>query len=213
MATVVHDTPWECRKLLRSYFGCDRDDLLEVVKAMVAARSGCTANNSKSAPGYYAWDGGIARMREVFLPKGWIADEENGVELIINKDLGKRMSVMNADSRVCDRNRSPRNRTVKGPMAERTTDLNNQYDLFRDHQLRMAKAAQNGLPLWYLCVFDDGKDVRAEISCPIEYSGGRFIKYSERIFVVDFGEWEKLIVTAPSDDGGQEFQINVERRK
>lgn len=213
MATVVHDTPWECERLLQRYFECEQNDLVEVVKSMVAARAGCTANNSKSAPGYYAWDAGIARMREIFLPKGWIAVEENGVELIANRDLGRRMSVMNADSRVCDRSRSPRNRTSKGPMAERTTDLNNQYELFREHHIRMAKHESLSLPLWYLCVFDDGKDVRAEISCPIEYSGGRFIKYSERIFVVNDGDWQKISTISPDDDYDHGLEIKVERRK
>jgi hypothetical protein len=66
--------------------------------------------------------------------------------------------------------------------------------------------------LWYLSVYDEGGKVRAEISMPIEFSGGYIVKCSERIFIVQGDDWDKISVERPADDGPQEYDINVRRK-
>lgn len=121
---------------------------------------------------------------------------------------------MNADAGVCDLSRSPRNRTLKGPAAEKITDLNNQLDLFRREHPRQVK--ENVFDLWQLCVFDDGKLVRAELSRPIDFSSGYFIEYSERIWILRPGEWERIAIKTLSESGGgdagREIEINIRRK-
>ncbi len=76
MVAVIYDQPREIDRRLSQYFNSTKEQWIGVVRAMVAARAACTANNSKSAPGYYAWDNGICRMRHIFVKEGWI----NGCE-------------------------------------------------------------------------------------------------------------------------------------
>ncbi|MBY5834519.1 hypothetical protein ACC808_35055 [Rhizobium ruizarguesonis] len=61
-------------------------------------------------------------------------------------------------------------------------------------------------------MFDDGKDVGAELSRPIELRGGFYVGYSERIWIIRPGEWERIAVENPADDDGQDFDITVRRK-
>ncbi|PWB90479.1 hypothetical protein C5688_10385 [Methylocystis sp. MitZ-2018] len=65
-------------------------------------------------------------------------------------------------------------------------------------------------------MFDDGQLVRAELSRPIEFSSGYFIEYSERIWILRPGEWEKIAIEtslAGGDEGSdQDLDINIRRK-
>jgi hypothetical protein len=214
MAAIIHQNPRECDRRLAQYFNSTRSQWIDVVKAMVAARASCTADNPKASPGYFAWDAGVTRMRQIFRREGWQAGDDNGVEHIVNREFRKKITVMNADAGVCDVDRSPRNRTLKGPAGEKITDLNNQLDLFRREYPRETK--EDATDLWQLCVFDDGKFVRAELSRPIAFLAGYFIEYSERIWILWPGEWERIAIESHSEDGGesasQDFEIKIRRK-
>ena len=48
--------------------------------------------------------------------------------------------------------------------------------------------------LWYLCIYDNGSKVRAELSRPIEFTAGYISKFIERIFILKDGDWEKVVL-------------------
>jgi hypothetical protein len=103
---------------------------------------------------------------------------------------------MNTDNGTADRRRSPRNRTIKGPAAEKITDLNDQHEMFTRSET--GPAPPEGYPTWYLCIYDDGKNVRAELSRPSEFRSGYFEGFSERIFLVQGDDWSKIAVSSPA---------------
>jgi hypothetical protein len=210
MTTIVHSEPRAVKRRLSQLFNSDRDQWIEVIRAAVAARARCTDDGPKSAPGYYAWAAATTRMRQMFRREGWERGDENGIETIVNHDLKKKIAVMNTDSGTCDLNRSPINRTLKGKATTRVVDLNNQGELFKLHE--MGPLEEPPYSLWYLSVYDEGGKVRAEISMPIEFSGGYIVKCSERIFIVQGDDWDKISVERPADDGPQEYDINVRRK-
>jgi hypothetical protein len=210
MVAVIYDQPREIDRRLAQYFNSTREQWIDVVRAMVAGRGACTANNSKSAPGYYAWDNGIYRMRHIFGKEGWINGCEDGVETIVNHDLKKQITVMNTNDGTADKGSSPRNRTPKGAANEKLTDLNDQFEMFRRHEV--VRPPQDHLPIWYLCTFDDGKSVRAELSRPIKFTSNYFVKFEERIFLVQGDEWQKIAITTPAVDVGSDYQIDVRRK-
>jgi hypothetical protein len=214
LVALIHTEPRDCDRRLAQYFNSTRDQWIAVVKAMVAARGACTPYNPKASPGYFAWDAGITRMRQMFCREGYEAGDDNGMEHIFNRELRKKVTVMNADDGVCDLSRSPRNRTLKGPAAEKIVDLNSQYDLFRRENPHSVK--EGAVDLWQLCVFDNGRLVRAELSRPNDFNSGYFIGYSERIWILRPGEWERIAIENPRADGGegagQDFEINIRRK-
>ena len=210
MAALIHDDPRIVDRRLNQYFNSTRDQWIEVVKASVSARARCTEDNAKSAPGYYAWDAATARKRQIFCPQGWKRGDHNGIETIVNHDLKKIVAAMNTDSGTADRLRTPRNRTPKGSATERVTDLNNQYELFKVSDVR--RVDESPYSFWYLCVHDDGKTVRAEISRPSEFEAATIVGFSERIFILREGDWGKVMLE-PQDHGtGSDFEINVRRK-
>jgi hypothetical protein len=209
MAALIYDQPREIDRRLAQYFNSTRDQWIEIVKAMVAGRGSCTSNNSKSAPGYYAWDYGIQRMRQMFGREGWINGYENGVETIENYDLKKKITVMSTDEGTADKSRSPRNRTPKGAANEKIVDLNGQFEMFKGHEV---SEQPDHLPTWYLCTYDDGNTVRAELSRPTKFISNHFVKFEERIFIIQGDDWEKIAISAPAPDFGSDYQIDVRRK-
>jgi len=211
MAALIHSDRRTADRRLRQYFSSTRDQWIAVVKAAVAARARCTEDNAKSAPGFHAWDAATARSRQIFRREGWDRGDHNGIEVIVNHELKKMIAVMNTDGGTADPMRSPRNRTHKGSATERVIDLNNQYEMFRSSDV--APLTEAPYSLWYICIFDDGSRVRAELSRPSEYLAGSIVKFSERIFILEEGDWEKVLLEPQGgDDHGGELEINVRRR-
>ncbi len=210
MAALIHHEPRECDRRLSQYFNSTRDQWIEVVKAAVAARASCTDDNPLSSPGFRAWDAGTARMRRIFRREGWDKDDQDGVPSIIHRELKKKIVVMNTDLGTADRLRSPRNRTLKGPAAEKVTDLNNQLEMFKRREIIREPA--HPIATWHLCIFDDGKLVRCELSRPELFKSGFFLLFSERIFILRPGDWEKVVIATPGDQPNQELRIDVRRK-
>jgi hypothetical protein len=209
MAAIIHSDRPVVDRRLNQYFNSTRDQWTEIVKAAVAARARCTDDFPKSAPGFYAWEAATTRSRQMFCREGWEKGEENGIETIVNHDLKKKVAILNTDLGTCDKSRSPRNRTLKGPAQDRVIDLNSQYELFKIHEVTSFK--EPPYSLWYLCIFDDGKKVRSEISRPSEYSSGYIVKFSERIFILQDGDWEKVLLAEPPREGPP-LEIIVRRK-
>lgn len=211
MAAIIHSDPRTVDRRLSQYFNSTRDQWIEIVKAAVAARARCTDDSPKSAPGYYAWEAATTRSRQMFRREGWEKGEENGIETIVNHALKKKVAILNTDSGTCDKNRSPRNRTHKGSAQDRVIDLNDQYEMFKAEEMR--KIVESPYSIWYLCVFDDGIKVRTEVSRPSEFHLGYIIKFNERIFILNDGDWEKMVLAAPPpSQSAQDFEINIRRK-
>jgi hypothetical protein len=210
MAAVIYEDPRQRDRRLAQYFNSTRDQWIEVVKASVGARGGCTTNNARSAPGFYAWDAGVARMRQIFCKEGWETGCEDGIELIVSRELGKKITVMNSDAGTADNSRSPKNRTLKGSATEKVADLNNQIEMFKSGDI--SKIPEDVCAIWNLCIFDDGKQVRAELSRPMLFRSGYFVKFSERIFILRDGDWEKVAIGSTSPEAEQTLEINVRRK-
>lgn len=209
MAAIIHKEPRIVDRPLKQYFWSDRNQWIEVVKAAVAARAGCTGHYPKASPGFYAWSAGMARMRQIFCHEGYVSSTEDGVETIVNRELNVKIGFVSTDVGTCDETVSPRNRTIKGPTAERLTDLNSQLDLFKREG---GEEIPTGIPLWQVCVFDNGKIARAEISRPIVFSGGYWLEFSERIFIISGDEWSNIAIAAPNENQTADYEIKIKRR-
>jgi hypothetical protein len=149
-------------------------------------------------------------MRQMFRREGWEAESEFGLETIVNKELRKKVAIMNTDAGTANVDRSPMNRTIKGVACQTVVGLNNQKEMFKPGE--MGPVVERPSSLWYLCIFDDEKKVRAELSRPIEFAGGYIVDFSERIFILEDGEYEKVLLDRSTDSGAQDFDINVRRK-
>ena len=211
MTAEIHRDPRIVDRRLRQYFDTDRQQLIEIIKASVAARAQSTDDSPMSAASYYAWAAATMRLRQIFRRTGWEKGYENGIETVIERERKKQIAVMSTDSGTADINRSPRNRTIKGPASGKVVDLNNQYELFNRDAL--GPHTEPPYSLWYLCIYDNGSKVRAELSRPIEFTAGYISKFIERIFILEDGDWEKVILAPPDNRPAHDDDLRIDVRR
>jgi hypothetical protein len=222
MAALIRKKPIEVGNRLAE-LGWTREQLIEAVDAMVSARNDTTENDPSSAPGWMAWKDGIRRLRELALPMGWQRDETNNVPSVINIEAGLKLTVCNTDDGTCLEigGRIPQNRTKKGPAMDRTI-ANNTGWLFSPSQtprvVPFSKAGKQPgvITTFYLCVYHEGEEVRAELSCPVEAQFGYFTDFVERVFLISSGDEYRGIKVEPdksNKNDESDFDIPVSRKK
>ncbi len=170
MPALVRVNPVEVTNRLEQ-LGWSLEELLEVVDAMVSARNSCTENDPSSAPGWMAWKEGTRRLRELGRPRGMQKDDTDQMPSLIDRSRRLRFLVSNTDEYTGVKGEFyPQNRSKKGPGTDRLVAVN-QISLFPEEELKRI-AVINGLTAWYVCVYSDRDVCRAELSCPVDVSGG-----------------------------------------
>lgn len=223
MKANVIINPVEVRNHLAP-FGITAEEFQEVVYAAVGARRGCTENDPPAAPGWMSWCFGLRGLGEVGGRHGYVRDEANNISSIYDEKRGIKIAFCNTDDGTGRADRHPTQRSRKGPATDRIVDANEATlfdyfgipDDFAKKVVSMPNAGRhNGAPVyWYLCVYCEGEDVRAELSCPTECDAGFFAEFHERIILIagpDDDGGAKARVTEPDDDSG--FEINVVRKQ
>jgi len=216
MSTIVVTKSVEVESRLAD-LGWSPGQLLEVVDAMVAAKNSCTDNDPASARGWMAWKEGTRRMREIGIPKGLYRQDIEQIPWTVDLRRGLKLAVANTDDATGIKDRSPQNRNRKGPGTERAI-YGNQGCLF-DGQPRHGIAPisragkQPGIYVaWFLCVYAEGDDIRAELSCPVATECGFFSDFIERIVLIGPEPGPFCLSDQNIDSGDSEFDIQVSRK-
>ncbi len=184
-------------------FNLSREELLQVVQAVVAARAEYVEYYDPiNAQGQFAYIHGTRELRSVLLPKGWVIDRTDNVESTVNAELGLRFIFQNVD-RAADPLNDPKSISKKGPASERIVE-NAQAFLFPEFEEEERKKRDEQLivinsSVWFFCVSVDGDNVAAELSRPVSIENEQFAGFAERIFIVEPGTWSDFDV---SDDEG-----------
>ena len=223
MPTIIVAKPVEVENELEK-IGLTGGQVLEIIHAMAGARADATENDPPGAAGWSAWRMGIRRSREVTMHDkrfpDWERDETGQVSSVVNRRLGVRLLVSNTgDGTGIDaEDRYPQNRSKKGAATDRIVQSNQGVFEFLEEETNVvafpkAADAEEGTVSWYVCVFSDGGDLRAEVSCPIGIEGGFFTGFSRRIIVLGEGGTGIDPVRAKKTDGEVvEFDIPVARK-
>ena len=172
--------------------GMTYDELVEVADAMVGERALCTDNDPPGARGWASWRMGTRRLREILRRKdGWVKDETDQVASVLNERLALRIAVSNTDENtgIDDPNLYPRNRAEKGLATDRIVQQNQQsFMATLDESVNVVQfpdgAASKPVITWYLCLYNEGDIVRAELSCPDGVENGFFTGFIERIILI-----------------------------
>ena len=187
--------------------GVTKSELLQVVRAAVGARRNATPFHPLSAGGLFAYLAGTEHLRRVYVPQGRQICRRDNIESIFHREIGIKIVYQNAE-RAGDPIFDPIEASRKGAGAARAVELG-QYDLFPE--ARELECADITAVTWYLFVYADGPDVRAELSCPVAINDEQFDQFHERILLVQKGNWDSpdpLADDAPPVD----FEVNVSRK-
>jgi len=225
MAAPVWKKPVDVGNRLDKLFKLTKEQLLEVVEAMVRAKADCTPNDPPGSLGWSAYKMGTRRLREVTLSEpDWEKDDTDQIPSVINKKLGVRIAVANTDDATGLEleARIPQNRAQKGAATDRVVHANQlSFVAALDESLKVVsikKASSEppkGVVTWYLCTYCEGEEFRAEISAPKRVDDGYFEDFYERIFLTgtDDGDGGEIVRRRGSGDSGPEFEIPVTRKK
>lgn len=195
-------------------FGVSRDELIDIARAVVAARADAIADDPASAEGLLAYIYGTRTMRQVFKARGWLRHREDNVESVRHPDRDLKVIYQSVDA-AADWLHSPKAISGKGSGADRMISAA-QGSLFSEEELgAVTKAPIQDLKTgaWFFCVSVDGDDVRAELSLPSGVARGNFDGFFERIFIIRHGEWSTLHVGRQDrDDDTAEFEPVISRK-
>jgi len=187
--------------------GAPKAKLLDVVRVAVGAKRRVNPFYARNAAGSYSYHEGTAHLRRVFLPDGWEPCSTDNIEAIYNPVSGIKIVFQNAD-RAGDLTRDPLATSDKGAGSERAVEAG-QFEFWPE--LRAAEIKKASASIWYLFVYANNDDVRAELSRPIKIQNSQFRDFHERILLIQSGEWGGIDLA----DEGQpplDFEVNISRK-
>lgn len=207
LETVIINESWDVASRLEA-FGVDREELLDVVRAVVAYRANAVPNDPKTAEGQFAYIYGTRYTRQVFQRAGYENGWENGVEYVGHPESGVKVIYQSVDQ-ACEITRSPQAISGKGSGAAAVVN-SAQPSLFVDGELPETlppnMKATNG-SVWYFCVSVAEGKVSAELSQPARIVGRNFEHFIERIFILKPDEWDGLDLL---DDMPDEESVDID---
>lgn len=218
MQAVIFKDPIEVTNRLAEC-GTSRELALAVIDAMVTAKSECTPNDPSGSRGWRAWQMGTRRLRDVHIGMGdWQKDDTGQVPSIVSKNLGMRIVICNTDDGTCLDSMQPQNSSRKGTSTDHAVDAN-QTSFFPDDEtgkvvsLNRVLTTAGPVVTYFLCVYAEGDDVRAELSCPKEFENGFFTGFSERIYIVGGDTPQGGSTQKIANDGESDYDIPVTLKK
>jgi hypothetical protein len=192
--------------------GLSASDLVGVVHQAVAAKANFVLNHPLNAAGQLSYIYGTGALRDALRTKGWEIDRTGNIEATYNPQTGMKIVFQNADG-ACEDDRDPKAISDKGTAAIKAVDVG-QASLFPEFDIEdQEKRKRESAALWYLFVYINGDDVRAELSFPKRIEDKQFKGFNERIYIIKPGEWASMMPkTDDSEPPAQDFEVNVTRK-
>jgi hypothetical protein len=189
--------------------GLSASELIGIVHQAVAAKANFVLNHPLNAAGQLSYIYGTGALRDALRTK---VDRTGNIEATYNPQTGMKIVFQNADS-ACEDDRDPKAISDKGPAAIKAVDIG-QVSLFPEFDIEdQEKRKRENAALWYLFVYINGDDVRAELSFPKRIEDGQFKGFNERIYIIKPGEWASMLTKIDdSQPPAQDFEIKVTRK-
>jgi hypothetical protein len=202
---------WSIEAKLNATFGVSRQDLIGVVRDVVAARADAVEDDPLSAAGQFAYIYGTRSIRQALRRAGWIRHRQDNLELAKHPERDILVAYQSVDL-ACSQTHNPQAISGKGAGAERVIDT---QSLFSAEEMSgTARDTDFQTGMWFFCVSVVGDEVRAELSMSGGLEAGNFKPFIERIFVIRQGEWDSLRGAGDggSDEGPVEFKPSIARK-
>lgn len=212
LTSRIYTEDWDVDQRLQ-LFDTTRDELIRVVREVVAARSDAIDDDPVTAGGQFAYIYGTRHLRGLFRPKKWLRCRDENIESVQHPEKNLKIVYQSVDL-AASKTHSPRAISGKGSGADRIIDLA-QGSLFSDEELERLNPETLGVintGVWFFCVSVDGENVRAELSLPSSIEARNFKGFIERIFIVRGGDWDSIKVEPDMGDDVVEFEPTVTRR-
>jgi hypothetical protein len=172
----------EAIQLLRS-MELDRDALIEVARFADRERTFCTSSDVRGSDLITVNDKAARGLRETFCGKRWVKDEKDNQAGIRNPRLGLRVIACNFDENAGNPLIDPTNRVPKGTASRAKTHCNATGWLPGLPDIPPQEQAD--VRTWVLGIYSqEDEPLRAELSLPMRFGGGRYTRFSTRVILL-----------------------------
>lgn len=204
---------WQVEQRL-SQLGTSRAELVKIAERAAAARADSTEDDPVSAGGLLSWIYGTRALRKVFRPKGWKRNRADNIESVVNKSLKLKFIFQNGDS-ACDDFVDPQSISSKKVASERLVKSAQQsiFPEWERDQEETQRVSDVTVFFYYFVAVDGEGEITSELSCPRDIENGQFKGFHERIFIVNKGDLDAVVLPeADPDQDDQDFDVIVTRK-
>jgi hypothetical protein len=205
-ATKILQSGWDVGARLAE-LGANREELIRIAEKAAAARADSTADDPLAGAGLLSWIYGTRAMRATYRAKGWKRNSADNIPSVVNKETGIKFIFQNADS-AADPTRDPKAISEKKVATARLIAAA-QLPLFPEFEAPGEEFEDVGATAYYLFVAVDEAGVTAELSSPRAVENNQFCGFHERIFILNKGDLDSVIISDDDDDLGQDFDVIV----
>lgn len=210
--TRIVKAEWHIEQRL-AQLGTSRAELISIAQRAAAARADATDDDPVSAGGLLSWIYGTRALRKVFRPKGWKRNRADNIESVVNRQLKLKFIFQNGDS-ACDEFVDPQSISTKKTASERLVksaqqSLFPEWERDQEENLRFSDVTV----FYYFVAVDADGEITSELSCPRDIENGQFKGFHERIFIVNKGDLDAVVLPEvdPDQDDG-DFDVIITRK-
>lgn len=190
--------------------------LSDALLAGELARDSCTANDPRSAGGFFAWSRSVRSLREILAHLGWFRDDD-AISTVVSPDGSIAIDVVtgNDDTGQTHAGATPNTKYPKGPATERAVNSNQHslLDLLEWEEGAVEQTAGATRQTWMLLRKRVGDDLLlAELSLPESMTEQGYVeRWSVRI-ILDIDIGPALAVQEGNSSGEPPIDVPVRRR-
>mgnify|MGYP001809885950 CR=1 FL=1 len=186
------------------------DRLVEVVRYAEGERALCTKNDRKGFDLILMNDKAARGLREMFCGDRWAPDETDNQAGIRNSHIKVRVIHCNFDKNAGNPDAEPTNLVGKGTASRAKVACNRTPWI---PGLPIPEPSEGEYTTYVLGTYSDENSLRAELSRPRSFVGGRYSRFEPRIILLDGSEGAPISGSKPADNGPTEIiDITIKRK-
>lgn len=189
--------------------GLSEDWLLKAVRAAQMEKANTTALEPTIAGGIKAWFAAHRAFGEEANPSGWTKTEERNLPRWVNPEGTAAIAIIQGNENTGRQDRTPKSKSPRGIQSAFLVEENRrQGELFANDARFLDALNADGTITWWLLMFLDGDELRAELSLATEMDDEqRLTAWQERI-ILDFTDQDLV-----RESGATEPDVPVRPRR
>lgn len=187
--------------------------LQEAVQAGYLGRISRTSNDAPNAAGYYQWNDTLRSLRENLARRGWHRNNNGGWPIIVHPDNILAIAVSSGNQYTGNAKATPSTKVAKGPKTAKAVGINANTKQQWIPGLEPLNTAEQEptCPTWFLLFFAAEKELRAELSLPVNIDcEGHISAWRERIILPALPL--DPVTNIPEPDFGPDVDIKISRK-
>ena len=192
--------------------GLTTDQIVQAVLQGQAARNNSTLHHPSNAGGTMAFFEVVRSLRDILVPKGWVALSICNLSMVVNPETNISIAVSGGSRETGTAEGYPTTRNPKGEQTKKYV-VHNQADLFEDINESITSEDEMYSQTWLLLYYFDvgNQELRMELSLPVRiYDYARVCGWKTRILIEPISLGDDDIAIEP--EYSPDIDIEIQRQ-